>query len=138
TLFSAAHASNHFKDFKYYYFHNCIYEYVYEDIEMEKNIPTARVLRDLDKDYRVIIVGDAAMAPYELTTVYGSIYYYHRNETPGIEWLKRFKRHFRKIIWINPVNKRYWNVTSTTMIQNIFKMHPLTLDGLDDAVKALV
>ena len=138
VLFSAAHASNHFKDFKYYYFHNCIYEYVYKNIEMDKRSPTGQVLRELDKDYRVIIVGDAAMAPYELTSVYGAIYYYHRNETPGIEWLRRFDRHFRKIVWINPVNIRYWGAHTTEMIREIFEMYPLTLQGLDDAIKALV
>ncbi|MHA1681236.1 MAG: vWA domain-containing protein [Promethearchaeota archaeon] len=137
-LFSAAHASNHFKDFKYYYFHNCIYEFVYKDIEMDEQIPTARIMRELDRDYRVIVVGDAAMAPYELTAQYGSIYYYHRNETAGIDWLKRFKRHFRKILWINPVNPRYWGSYSTEMIRNVFQMFPLTLDGLDDSIKALI
>ncbi|MHA1791000.1 MAG: vWA domain-containing protein [Promethearchaeota archaeon] len=137
-LFSAAHASTHFKDFKYYYFHNCIYENVYKNIEMDEQIPTARILRELDKDYRTIIVGDAAMAPYELTAVYGSIYYFHKNETPGIEWLKRFSRHFRKIIWLNPVNPRYWTAYSTEMIKQIFKMFPLTLEGLDDAIKELI
>ncbi|MHA1368807.1 MAG: vWA domain-containing protein [Promethearchaeota archaeon] len=137
-LFSAAHASNHFKDFKYYYFHNCIYEFVYKDIEMEKQIPTARVLRDLDKDYRVIIVGDAAMAPYELTAAWGSIYYYHHNETPGIEWLRRFKRHFRKIVWLNPVNPLYWTAHTTEIIKGIFEMFPLTIEGLEDAIKTLL
>ena len=136
-LFSAAHQSTHFKDFKHFFFHNCIYEYVYSDIELDKRIPTAQVMRDLDKDYRVILVGDAAMAPYELTATYGAIYYYHRNETTGIEWLKRFERHFRKIAWINPVHERYWTPVSTEMIMQVFKMFPLTLDGLEDVIKAL-
>lgn len=137
-LFSAAHGSNHFKDFKYFYFHNCIYEFLYRNIEMDQKVATAKVLRDLDRDYRVIIVGDAAMAPYELTAQYGSIYYYHRNETPGIEWLRRFNRHFKKIAWINPVNKRYWGTYSTEMIREIFEMFPLTLQGLDDTIRALL
>ncbi len=136
-LFSAAHQSNHFKDFKHYFFHNCIYEHVYQDIELEKKVPTGRILRDLDKDYRVIIVGDASMAPYELTAIYGSIYYYQRNETPGIEWLDRFKRHFKKIAWMNPLSPRYWGGQSTEMIRQIFKMFPLTLDGLDEAIRFL-
>nr|MDO8088300.1 hypothetical protein [Candidatus Sigynarchaeum springense] len=138
TLFSAAHASNHFKDFKYYYFHNCIYEYVYTDIELEKRIPTGLVLRELDKDYRAILVGDAAMAPYELTSGYGGIYYYNQAETPGIEWLKRFERHFRKIVWLNPLDRQYWNGWTTVEIAHLFKMFPLTLEGLDEAIKALV
>nr|MDO8112817.1 VWA containing CoxE family protein [Candidatus Sigynarchaeota archaeon] len=139
TLFSAAHASNHFKDFKFYFFHNCIYENVYTDIELEKRVPTGLILRELDKEYRVILVGDASMAPFELTASYGAISYYNPSgETPGIEWLKRFERHFRKLIWLNPLDQRYWNGWSTVAIGQILKMFPLTLQGLDDAIKALV
>ncbi|HME54274.1 MAG TPA: VWA containing CoxE family protein [Candidatus Lokiarchaeia archaeon] len=138
VLFSAAHASNHFKDFKYFFFHNCIYEYVFTDIQLEKKVPTAQVVRELDKDYKVIIVGDASMAPYELTTAYGAISYYNQSESPGIEWLKRFERHFKKIIWLNPLDARYWNGWTTLAIGQIFKMFPLTIQGLDEAVKALL
>ncbi len=66
-LFSAANKCNHFKEFKYYYFHNCIYDYLFEDMELEKKVSTTEVLKNLDSEYRVILVGDAAMAFYELT-----------------------------------------------------------------------
>ena len=138
VLFSAAHASNHFKDFKYFFFHNCIYEYVFTDIQLEKKVPTAQIVRELDKDYKVIIVGDASMAPYELTTAYGAITYDNQSESPGIEWLKRFERHFKKIVWLNPLDARYWNGWTTIAIGQIFKMFPLSLQGLDEAVKALI
>jgi len=140
-LFSAAHQSNHFKDFKYFYFHNCIYDYVYKNIEMEQRITTAQVLRDLDKDYRAIIVGDAAMAPYELespsATISLSQYQSGRGSTTGLDWLKQVRKHFEKAVWLNPLNERYWGSYTTGEIRQVFKMLPLTLQGLEEAVKEL-
>ncbi|MBN2462296.1 MAG: VWA domain-containing protein, partial [Dehalococcoidia bacterium] len=78
-LFSASHRSTHFKDFQYYYFHNCIYDYVYKDIERRDAISTDHLLHTMEQDYKVILVGDAWMAPSELNSIYGAIYYYERN-----------------------------------------------------------
>ena len=92
-LFSAAHKATHFKDFQYYYFHNCIYEQLYSDMRMHKKVSTSALLHSLEADYRVILVGDAYMAPEELIDTGGALYYYHHNETPGITWLRRFQEH---------------------------------------------
>jgi hypothetical protein len=137
-LFSAAHQTTHFKDFQYYYFHNCIYEQMYTDIGMNKKISTTTVLRTLEADYKVILVGDAYMAPEELSEPGGAIYYYHNNETPGIEWLRRVQTHFRSCIWLNPMPERHWDRPSIALIRTVFPMYELTLDGLDRGVRHLV
>jgi uncharacterized protein with von Willebrand factor type A (vWA) domain len=137
-LFSAAHHMTHFKDFQYYYFHNCIYEQVYTDIRMNKKTAVQALLRTLDADYKVILVGDAYMAPEELLEPGGAIYYYHNNRTPGIEWLRRIEAHFKSCIWLNPIPSRNWNRPSIELVRKVFPMYELTLDGLDRGTKHLV
>jgi uncharacterized protein with von Willebrand factor type A (vWA) domain len=137
-LFSAAHQMTHFKDFQYYYFHNCIYEQVYTDIRMNQKTSVQALLRTLDAEYKVILVGDAYMAPEELLEPSGAIYYYHHNSTPGIEWLRRIEAHFKSCIWLNPIPARNWNRPSIALVRNVFPMYELTLDGLDQGTKNLV
>jgi uncharacterized protein len=137
-LFSAAHKTAHFKDFQHYYFHNCIYEQMYTDMGMNKKISTATVFHILEAGYKVILVGDAYMAPEELLEPGGSIYYYHNNDTPGIEWLRRVQAHFRSCIWLNPMPERHWDRPSIALIRTVFPMYELTLEGLDRGVRHLV
>ncbi len=137
-LFSAAHSGSHFKDFQYYYFHNCIYDSLYHDIERQEAISTDHLLRTLEPDYKVLLVGDATMGPYELTERYGAINYYERNEQPGIVWLKRIAEHFTHCVWLNPDNPRFWIHPTVQMIGKLFPMFPLTLDGLEQGTKKLV
>jgi len=137
-LFSAAHSSTHFKDFRYYYFHNCIYDYLYEDIQRREAISTEHILRTFEPDYKLILVGDASMDVTELMSRYGAINYYERNETAGVAWLKRINEHFDRCIWLNPDNPRFWVHPTVSLIGKLFPMFPLTLDGLDQAVKSLV
>ena len=137
-LFSAAHSSSHFKDFQYYYFHNCIYDSLYRDIERKEAVSTEHLLRILEPDYKVLLVGDARMAPYELTERWGAIYYYENNETIGITWLKRIVEHFTHSVWLNPEDLRIWIHPTIQMIGKVFPMFPLTLDGLGHAVKRLL
>ena len=137
-LFSAAHSSNHFKDFQYYYFHNCIYDNLYRDIELWETISTDHLLRTLEPDYKLLLVGDARMAPYELTEKYGAIHYYERNEIPGIVWLKRVAEHFTHSIWLNPDEPRFWVAYTVQAIAKLVPMYPLSLDGLGQAVKKLL
>ncbi len=137
-LFSAAHQMTHFKDFQHYYFHNCIYEQIYTDMRMNKKESTRTLLQTLDADYKVILVGDAYMAPEELTDASGAIYYYHNNSTPGIEWLRRIQAHFKSCIWLNPIPERNWNRPSIELVRKVFPMYELTLDGLDQGTKHLV
>jgi len=137
-LFSAAHSSSHFKDFQYYYFHNCVYDNLYRDIERRDSVSTEHILRTLEPDYKVVLVGDARMAVEELTDRNGAIYYYERNISPGILWLKRVAEHFTHCIWLNPEAASYWNHPTVRMIGKLFPMYELTLDGLGQSVKKLV
>jgi len=137
-LFSAAHSSTHFKDFQYFYFHNCIYDNLYQDIERQEAVSTDHLLHTLEPDYKVVLVGDARMAMPELTQRYGAIYYYERNEVPGLLRLKQIAEHFTHCVWINPTEPYYWNHPTVMLVEKFFPMFELTLDGLDQAVKKLV
>ena len=137
-LFSAAHSSTHFKDFQYFYFHNCIYDNLYRDIEREEAVSTDHLLQILESDYKLILVGDARMAPSELVQRHGAINYYERNEIPGVVWLKRIAEHFTHGIWLNPEEPHYWNHATVQMVGKLFPMFELTLDGLGQAMKKLV
>ncbi len=137
-LFSAAHSSTHFKDFQYFYFHNCIYDNIYQNIEQSEAVSTNYLLHTMEPDYKVVMVGDARMATQELTEIYGAIYYYERNETQGIVWLKRIAEHFTHCVWLNPEEPYYWNHPTVLMIGKLFPMFQLTLDGLGQAVKKLI
>ena len=102
-LFQAVHKSNHYKDVKTYYFHNCIYSKLYKTPECENGewIDTEWMFRNLDSDYKVIIVGDAAMAPEELYSTTGN-YRGPNGGLSGWDWLLLMKRHYKKIVWLNP------------------------------------
>ncbi len=137
-FFSAAHSSNHFKDFQYFYFHNCIYDTLYQDIERRKAVSTEHLLRTLEPEYKVVLVGDARMATSELKERYGIVYYYESNDTSGVVWLKRIADHFTHCVWLNPDTPYSWNHPTVFMIGKLFPMFELTLDGLGQAVKKLV
>ena len=136
-LFSAAAAMRNFKEFEYFYFHNCIYDNLYKNIYHDERVKTATVLSDHDGDWRMILVGDARMAITELTAPYGAIDYYEANRTPGVEHLRRISAHFRRVAWLNPIPPRFWNHPTTAMIGRLFPMFPLTIEGLEDAVTHL-
>jgi uncharacterized protein len=138
-LFSAAHSSSHFKEFKYYYFHNCVYDSLYEDIYLyKKSISTENLLRNLEPDYKLIILGDAMMGIWELTDKHGSVSYFEQNEVPGINRLEALSRHFTHRIWVNPIETRFWMNTTIGLIGKMFPMYPLTLEGLNAGIKKLV
>ena len=105
-LFSAA--KSEFRHLEYFYFHNCVYDHVWRDNFRRKNerFGTLELIRTYGPDWRVIFVGDAAMGPYELTQIDGSVEY--RNLEPGLKWLGRIFTHFRKVIWWNPEPARGW------------------------------
>ena len=137
-LFSAARSA--FKHVKYYYFHNCLYEGVWENNNRrwEEQISTYDLLHKFNKDYKCIFVGDAAMSPYEIEIVGGANEHYN-NET-GRTWLQRARNQWPNNIWINPAQEDYWKYTqSTVVLQDMFenRMVPLTLNGLDEGMKLL-
>ena len=142
-LFTAVNRSNHFKDLKIFYFHNCIYDWLYHDpsCSLSDYTDTEYVLKTYDSDYRVIIVGDASMSSYELMRVGGIIEWGMHNDTPGIEWLRRIRQHFEYSVWLNPIPKNYWDrmegVFTIKKIAEVFPMESLTVEGLDTAIKKL-
>jgi hypothetical protein len=107
-------------------------------MEQREAVSTEHLLRTLGPEYKMILVGDARMATWELTMQYGAVYFYERNETPGIIWLKRFSEHFLRSIWLNPVPTRYWNHQTVIAISKFFPMYEFTLDGLREGVRKLV
>jgi len=137
-MFSAA--KTEFKHLETYYFHNCMYESVWKDNRRRSNERTSTwdIMRKYTKDYKVIYVGDAMMAPYEVTHVGGSVE--HWNDEPGAVWLQRMKETFDKIAWLNPVPESQWGWSgSLNSIREIMeeKMFPLTINGLEDAMRYL-
>ncbi len=137
-LFSAAHQSVHFKEFKHYYFHNCPYDYMFADIEQEERTLTQDLLRSFDSSWMLICVGDAAMYPGELTEVGGAIDYFQRNAEPGLVWLQRLKKHFPCSVWLNPEPIEYWRRPSNQIIRSIFsEMFPMSVDGIESAIETL-
>jgi len=143
-LFSAVNSQTHFKDLKTYYFHNCIYDWLYLDTEMTRHnaVPTSRVLHDLGPDYKLIVVGDAAMAPSELLSRHGIIWWGYSNDEPGIEWLRRLRRHFDHSVWLNTIPQEQWEwaygARTIGMVRQVLPMYELSLDGLQAAVKKLM
>ncbi len=140
-LFQAVHKSNHYKDVKTYYFHNCIYSKLYKTPECENGewIDTEWMFRNLDSDYKVIVVGDAAMAPEELYSTTGN-YRGPNGGLSGWDWLLLLKRHYKKIVWLNPkmaIGHAPWREAETA-IKTIFPMYTLTVDGLNQAMVKLM
>ncbi len=136
-LFSAATQANHFKEFRYFFFHNCIYQDIYEDMANYKNVPTEKLFSLFNKNYKLILVGDARMAYSELFDVNGCIDYFSTNDKPGLEWLSRIRDHFPHSVWLNPTHRNFWGHYTVDTISKVFPMFELTIDGLKDAIKAL-
>lgn len=138
-LFSAARAE--FKHLEFYYFHNCLYESVWKDSRnrWKNKIPTMDVLRTYPDDYKVIIVGDATMSPYEIVYPGGSVE--HWNEEAGEVWMGRLLDKFHKAVWINPQPEGRWGYYESLKIMDRLmdgRMYPLTLHGIDNAMRALM
>lgn len=138
-LFSAARSE--FKHMEYFYFHNCLYEHVWRDNRRRHSnaISTWDVLHTYPHDYKVIVVGDASMSPYEIAMPGGSVE--HWNEEAGGVWLQRLLQVYPRTVWINPLKPNYWEYTqSISMIRDLLddRMYSLTLSGLEDAMRELV
>jgi uncharacterized protein with von Willebrand factor type A (vWA) domain len=137
-LFSAA--KTEFKHMEFFYFHNCLYESVWKDNRRRHNEKTNTwdVLHKFPHDYKVVFVGDATMSPYEITYPGGSVE--HWNEEAGAIWLDRVAQIYEHIVWLNPVAEKHWDYTpSIGLIQQVLsnRMYPLTLSGLDSAMREL-
>ena len=137
-LFSAARSE--FKHMEHFYFHNCLYEGVWKDNRRRnvEKLSTWDILHRYGSDYKVVFVGDATMSPYEITYAGGSVE--HWNEEAGQIWLERVLNIYEHAVWLNPVPEKHWDYTASIQsIRSIFanRMYPLTLKGLDDAMREL-
>ncbi|MGN1057348.1 MAG: VWA domain-containing protein [Comamonas sp.] len=137
-LFSAA--KSEFKYLEFYYFHNCVYDYVWKDNRRRfaEKFDTWDLLRTYNKDYKLIFVGDATMSPYEILQSGGSVEYH--NAEPGAEWLQRLTHAFPHHAWINPEPQGVWEYRqSIDIIRRLMggRMYPLTLQGLEETIRLL-
>jgi len=137
-LFSAARTE--FKHLEYFYFHNCLYDFVWKDNRRRwtEKSPTWDVLHKFPHDYKVIFVGDASMSPYEITVPGGSVEYF--NEEAGAIWLGRLLDVYERAVWLNPTPQKHWDYApSVQLIRELFseRMYPLTLAGIDQAMAEL-
>ena len=137
-LFSAC--KTEFKNLEYFYFHNFVYETVWKDNRRRQNerMSTEDIIHKYSSDYKIIFVGDATMAPYEITNPGGSIE--HWNEESGALWMKRLVDVYEKVIWLNPVPKEHWEYSSSVeLTRSIIEdnMFPLTIRGLEDSMAFL-
>ena len=137
-LFSAT--KTEFKHLEFYYFHNCVYDFMWKNNRRRfaEKFETWDIIRKYNKDYKLIFVGDATMSPYEILQPGGSVEY--NNEEAGAEWLQRLLHAFPKFAWINPEPQGVWQYRqSISVIQQIVhdKMYPLTLKGLEEAMRQL-
>ncbi len=137
-LFSAAKAE--FKHLEFYYFHNCVYDFVWKNNRRRfaEKFATWDIMRKYNKDYKLIFIGDATMSPYEIVQAGGSVEY--NNEEAGAEWLSRLTHAFPQFAWINPEPQGVWQYRqSISIVQQLMnqRMFPLTLRGLEDAMRLL-
>lgn len=137
-LFSAARTE--FKHLEYFYFHNFVYEFVWRDNRRrhQERLPTWEVMHTYASDYKLIIVGDATMSPYEIAYPGGSVE--HWNEEPGQLWLDRLLTTYPSAIWLNPVPERHWTYTQSLQMTHQLlrgRMFPLTVEGLDRGMREL-
>ena len=134
-LFSAAKRATHWKELRTYYFHNCVYEAVYRSERFEEPLSVEQLLRECDERYHLVLLGDAAMAPYELHGAYARRGQVART---GLDALLALRQHFPRSCWLNPEGGREGERFGTAAeIAKVFPMFPLTLDGLGEAVSAL-
>jgi uncharacterized protein with von Willebrand factor type A (vWA) domain len=137
-LFSATRTE--FKHIESFYFHNFIYESVWKDNRrrMNERLPTFEILNKYAQDYKVLFVGDATMAPYEITHAGGSVE--HWNEESGASWMERFKEQYEKLVWINPTPQETWEYSSSVAMTKELvggEMYPLTIRGLEEGMNSL-
>jgi len=138
-LFSAAHTE--FKHLEYYYFHNFVYECVWKNNRRRhtERIPTLDVIHTYGRDHKLIFVGDASMSPYEIMVAGGSVE--HWNQEPGHVWLRRLLDNYPKTVWLNPEPVTRWDYTQSIQITRRLledRMFPLTVEGIDQGMRALM
>jgi hypothetical protein len=136
-LFSAASRATHFKELRTYYFHNCVYGKLYGTPQLTGGTTVPELLAQVGKHHKLVIVGDAYMAPYELAIRADANGHYSPDGMEGIVWLMQLAQHFDRSAWLNPEPPRIWPGSTIATVARIFSMFPLTLEGLGEAVAHL-
>lgn len=144
ALFQAVSKESKFKDLRIYYFHNCFYDNLYTapSCSPATAVDSEWVLNNLKQDYKVIVVGDAAMAPYELMSPGGCSDYYTYNAEPGIVWIDRFRDRYDRMIWLNPTSEQYWEQgygsETVKIIKKHVPMYHMSVKGLEQGLRELI
>jgi uncharacterized protein with von Willebrand factor type A (vWA) domain len=141
ALLTALHEEHGLRELRTVYFHNCVYDVVFNRAGMRRadELPTADLLRRLDDRWKLLVVGDAAMHPAELLEPYGAIDPRRTSPTPGFDWLRRLSEHFARSAWLNPDKPEVWEHSHTVrLIRRLFPMHHLSVEGVTEAIGALV
>ncbi len=133
-LFTAAKKATHFKELRTYYFHNCIYGRVYKDARLSQPVKISQLFAETDRKYKLILVGDALMAPWELMSTSG---WQEDEGVEGVMWMMRLREHYPSAAWLNPEQPSSWWQSTIDVLRRVFPMYPLTLEGLGDAVHQL-
>jgi uncharacterized protein with von Willebrand factor type A (vWA) domain len=133
-LFTAAKKATHFRELRTYYFHNCVYGRVYKDARMSQPLKISQLFAETDRKHKLIFVGDALMAPWELMTVSG---WQEDEGVEGVTWMMRLREHFQASAWLNPEAPGGWWQPTIDVLRRVFPMYPLTLEGLGEAVQSL-
>lgn len=139
-LFSAAKRASNIRQLKTYYFHNCVYGRLYETESFTNPQPVDDLLHELGPEWKLIMVGDAAMHPAELLGAGDYEYYATGNPGPpqtGLKWLTKMADHFRRFAWLNPDPPNYWRGGTAEQISKVYPMFHMTLDGLGEAITHL-
>lgn len=136
-LFSATKKATHWKELRTYYFHNCVYGRVYKTERFDDPVWVQDLLHECGRHYKLIMVGDALMAPYELMRQGGAISLNDSNALPGIGWLTMLQQHFKSCVWLNPEPPTYWDGNTIQAVRQVFEMFPLTLEGLTRSMQHL-
>jgi hypothetical protein len=134
-IFSAAKRATHWKELRTFYFHNCVYGRVYNESGFREPLSVTDLLAQCNKQYKLVMVGDALMAPYELL---GAAYGGEEERVPGVAWLVRLREHFTRSVWLNPERPSAWPGSTIETIASVFPMFQLTLEGLGEAVNELI
>ncbi|MDC0748893.1 vWA domain-containing protein [Polyangium mundeleinium] len=134
-LFSAAKRATHWKELRTYYFHNCVYGKVYKTEGFQDPVSVRDLIHECGKHYKLVMVGDASMAPYELL---GAASWGDDAGTPGVAWLAMLREHFERSVWLNPDPPSGWSHGTVQVVKDVFPMYQLTLEGLGEAVAQLV
>lgn len=136
-LFSAAGKASHFKELRAYYFHNAIYGRVYQTASFQQPVALEQLIHECGKHYKLVLVGDAMMAPYELYERGGALGWNDPDARDALHWFSRLADHFTRSAWLNPEPTNVWGHTTVAAVRRVLPMFPLTLEGLGEAVHHL-